>query len=95
MLLKIGPRTKGVLPSPLDVATQALLGKSCTTQLTVCVRIFLQFEAVGSAFYCWVNGTMVGYAQDTFLSSEFDVTKLLKPGSNHLAVQASPTQHCC
>lgn len=53
------------------------------------VRIFLQFEAVGSAFYCWVNGTMVGYAQDTFLSSEFDVTKLLKPGRNHLAVQAS------
>ena len=32
---------------------------------------------------------MVGYAQDTFLSSEFDVTALLKPGSNHLAVQAS------
>lgn len=61
------------------------------TQLTVLVRIFLQFEAVGSAFYCWVNGTMVGYAQDTFLSSEFDVTKLLKPGSNHLAVQASPS----
>ena len=54
-----------------------------------CRRIFLQFEAVGSAFYCWVNGSMVGYAQDTFLSSEFDVTELLKPGSNHLAVQAS------
>ena len=62
----------------------------CLTQPTVLVRIFLQFEAVGSAFYCWVNGTMVGYAQDTFLSSEFDVTKLLKPGSNLLAVQASP-----
>ena len=30
---------------------------------------------------------MVGYAQDTFLSSEFDVTELLKAGSNHLAVQ--------
>ena len=50
-------------------------------------RVFLQFEAVGSAFYCWINGTMVGYAQDTFLSSEFDVTELLKAGSNHLAVQ--------
>lgn len=32
---------------------------------------------------------MVGYAQDTFLSSEFDVTELLQPGSNHLAVQVS------
>lgn len=57
----------------------------------VLLRIFLQFEAVGSAFYCWVNGIMVGYAQDTFMSSEFDVTELLKPGSNHLAVQASLT----
>ena len=39
---------------------------------------------------------MVGYAQDTFLSSEFDVTELLKAGSNHLAVQVSrfPTA-CC
>ena len=52
-------------------------------------RIYLQFEAVGSAFYCWLNGSKVGYAQDTFLSSEFDVTDLVKPGSNHLAVQVN------
>jgi hypothetical protein len=66
-----------------------------TTSLALS-RVFLQFEAVGSAFYCWVNGAMVGYAQDTFLSSEFDVTELLKAGSNHLAVQVSrlPTA-CC
>jgi len=39
---------------------------------------------------------MVGYAQDTFLSSEFDVTELLKAGSNYLAVQVSklPTAWC-
>ena len=97
-LLKIGPKIKGTLPSYLNVQCKhflvccmfAVVG-AVLTQLTVLVRIFLQFEAVGSAFYCWVNGTMVGYAQDTFLSSEFDVTKLLKPGSNHLAVQASPS----
>ena len=38
---------------------------------------------------------MVGYAQDTFLSSEFDVTELLKAGSNHLAVQVSRLFMAC
>ena len=38
---------------------------------------------------------MVGYAQDTFLSSEFDVTELLKAGSNHLAVQVSKLPTAC
>ena len=79
------------MQSELVLACYTLQLPCCLTQFTVLVRIFLQFEAVGSAFYCWVNGTMVGYAQDTFLSSEFDVTKLLKPGNNHLAVQASPS----
>lgn len=38
---------------------------------------------------------MVGYAQDTFLSSEFDVTELLKAGSNHLAVEVSRLLTAC
>jgi len=51
--------------------------------------VFLLFEAVGSAFYCWLNETWVGYSQDSCLPAEFDVTKLLQPGVNTLAVQAS------
>eukprot|EP00891_Asterochloris_glomerata_P003572 jgi/Astpho2/3572/Aster-06480 len=50
-------------------------------------RVFLQFDGVGSAYWAWLNGKLVGYAQDTFLCSEFDVTEVLCPGINHLAVQ--------
>lgn len=50
-------------------------------------RVFLLFEAVGSAFYCWLNGSWVGYSQDSCLPAEFDVTPLLEPGENVLAVQ--------
>ncbi len=51
--------------------------------------VILRFEGVGSAFYVWVNGKSVGYAEDSKLPSEFDVTPYLnKPGeANVLAVQ--------
>ena len=54
--------------------------------------MFLRFDGVGSAYWAWLNGKMVGYAQDTFLCSEFDVTEVVGPGSNHLAVQVSPVR---
>ncbi|KAL3697992.1 hypothetical protein R1sor_012068 [Riccia sorocarpa] len=37
-------------------------------------RTFLSFEAVDSAFYVWVNGTLIGYSQDSRLPAEFDIT---------------------
>jgi beta-galactosidase/beta-glucuronidase len=33
-------------------------------------RIFLNFEGVSSAFYCWVDGSFVGYSQDSRLPAE-------------------------
>eukprot|EP00884_Botryococcus_braunii_P014326 jgi/Botrbrau1/22895/Bobra.0065s0048.1 len=50
-------------------------------------RIFLTFEGVNNAFYCWVNGESVGYSQDSCLPAEFDVTCHVKVGRNTLAVQ--------
>ncbi len=50
-------------------------------------EVFLNFEAVESAFYVWVNGEAVGYGQDSKLSSEFRITDCVKPGRNQLAVQ--------
>lgn len=47
---------------------------------------FLNFEGVASCFYVWLNGNYVGYSQVSHSSSEFDVTRLLHNGSNHLAV---------
>jgi beta-galactosidase len=50
-------------------------------------RVVLHFEGVKSAFTCWINGQEVGYSQDSFSASEFDITPYIQKGSNRLAVQ--------
>ena len=50
-------------------------------------EVFLRFDGVYSAYYVWVNGEKVGYAEDSKLPSEFNVTRFLKPGENLLAVE--------
>lgn len=49
--------------------------------------ILLHFGGVESAYYCWLNGQFVGYAEDSRLPSEFLINKYLKPGENKLAVE--------
>ena len=49
--------------------------------------VFIRFDGVYSAYYVWVNGQMVGYAEDSKLPSEFNITKYLKDGENQLAVE--------
>lgn len=49
-------------------------------------KAFLNFEGVDSCYYVWLNGNYVGYSQVSHSSSEFEVTKYLKEGSNTLAV---------
>lgn len=49
--------------------------------------VFLQFGAVSSAFYLWINGEYVGYSEGSKTPSEFDVTKFVKPGGNSIAVE--------
>lgn len=49
--------------------------------------IFLDFEGVESAYYVWVNGQLAGYAEDSRLPSHFDITRLLRRGTNRLAVK--------
>ena len=50
-------------------------------------RVVLHFGGVSSAMYVWLNGELVGYSQDSRLPAEFDVTDLLRKGSNRLAVE--------
>jgi beta-galactosidase len=50
-------------------------------------HVFLLFEGVDSAFHLWVNGTAVGYSQDSRLPAEFDITRYLRSGENLLAVR--------
>jgi beta-galactosidase len=49
--------------------------------------IILHFGGVNSAFYVWINGTFAGYSEDSKTPSEFNVTRLVKPGKNSIAVQ--------
>ena len=44
------------------------------------------FDGVNSAFHLWCNGHWIGYAQDSRLPSEFDLSTVLQPGANRLAV---------
>ena len=37
--------------------------------------------------YVWLNGQFVGYAEDSFTPSEFDLTPFIKEKENVLAVQ--------
>jgi beta-galactosidase len=50
-------------------------------------RTFLRFDSVDSAFYVWMNGSFVGYSQDSRLVAEFDVSDCVRSGQNLLAVQ--------
>jgi beta-galactosidase len=50
-------------------------------------EIFIQFGAVSSAFYVWVNEQLVGYSEDSKLPAEFNITRYLKKGKNTLSVE--------
>ena len=50
-------------------------------------RVFVSFQGVETAFYVWLNGEFVGYSEDTFTPSEFELTDLVREKGNRLAVE--------
>jgi beta-galactosidase len=46
--------------------------------------IYIQFGAVRSCFYLWINGQWVGYSEDSKLPAEFNITRFIKPGQKNL-----------
>ncbi len=50
-------------------------------------RVYLSFQGVETAFYVWLNGEFVGYSEDTFTPSEFEITSYLRDKNNKLAVE--------
>lgn len=50
-------------------------------------KTFICFEGVESAFALWINGIFIGYSEDSFDASEFDITHALRAGENRIAVQ--------
>ncbi|MBO6283851.1 MAG: beta-galactosidase, partial [Pseudobutyrivibrio sp.] len=49
--------------------------------------VYISFQGVESGFAIWLNGEYVGYSEDSFTPSEFDLTPFIKDGENKLAVQ--------
>ena len=50
-------------------------------------RVFLSFQGAESGLAVWLNGSFVGYSEDSFTPSEFELTPYLKAGENKLAAQ--------
>ena len=48
---------------------------------------FINFGAVKSAYFVWVNGQFVGFTEDAKTNAEFDLTPYVKVGKNMLAVK--------
>ncbi len=49
--------------------------------------LYISFQGVESGFALWLNGYYVGYSEDSFTPSEFDLTPYVIPGENKLAVR--------
>ncbi len=63
--------------------TKFKIPKEWNRQMTVT----LHFGAVSSVFQVWLNGEFLGYGEDSFLPSEFNISPYLKEGENVLSVQ--------
>ncbi len=50
-------------------------------------RLFISFQGAESGLAVWLNGKFVGYSEDTFTPSEFELTEYLVEGENKLAAQ--------
>ncbi|MGM9892594.1 glycoside hydrolase family 2 TIM barrel-domain containing protein [Limosilactobacillus sp.] len=68
--------TVGMYRKEFDLAPD-LRGKS----------IRVRFEGVERSMYLWLNGHFVGYAEDSFTPSEFDLTPYIQDEGNVMAVE--------
>src|SRR5699024_8761783 len=50
-------------------------------------RTFISFQGVETAFYVWLNGSFVGYSEDSFTPADFELTSFVQEGENKLAVE--------
>lgn len=79
------------LPNPPYVPAENPTGCYCRTFVLpenfAGKEIFLRFDGVETAYYLWVNGQPVGYAEDSKLPSEFNVTEFVQPGENTVSLE--------
>ncbi|MGL6173913.1 MAG: glycoside hydrolase family 2 TIM barrel-domain containing protein, partial [Cellulosilyticaceae bacterium] len=54
-----------------------MLGKPC----------FISLQGVETAYYIWLNGHFVGYSEDSFTATDFDLTPFIREKNNKLAIE--------
>ncbi len=79
------PYIKGLFDNGTPVGSYIRDFELSKEQLTG--ELFIRLGGVSSAYYIWVNGEAVGYAEDSFLPSEFNITDFVKEGRNTVALQ--------
>ncbi|WP_295728788.1 glycoside hydrolase family 2 TIM barrel-domain containing protein [uncultured Limosilactobacillus sp.] len=82
---------QGLVPGQFSAATDNTVG-CYRTHFTLQPglrghHVRIQFAGVERAMYVWLNGQFVGYAEDSFTPSEFDLTPYLREADNILAVE--------
>ena len=70
--------TKNPIGSYITYFDSSSLDKDCDIHIT--------FKGVESAMALWINGQFVGYSEDSFTPSTFDITPYLVEGKNKVAV---------
>ena len=76
---KFNPTASYVKYFHLPASIQAYREKGCP--------VLISFQGVESGFALWCNGHYVGYSEDSFTPSEFDLTGFIQDGENKLAVR--------
>lgn len=49
--------------------------------------VYVRFNGAGHGYYVWVNGHFAGYAEDSYLPSEFKITDYVHSGENNISVR--------
>lgn len=76
--------------SPMDFNPVASYAKYFTLPESFTGKdIVLRMEGVESAAAIWLNGHYIGYCEDSFTPSEFDLSKYIVKGENKLAIQVA------
>lgn len=81
-----GRETVTAPDSPIKINPLACYNRKFDSDLS---ETIIHFEGVESAFFLYINGKFVGYSEDTFTPSEFDISSFLVNGENEITVLVS------
>ena len=85
--MDVEKRERGMFSTDPENTVGAYVKHFELNQTLINHRIAIEFDGVEQAMFVWLNGQFVGYAEDSFSRSEFDLTPYIHPGDNLLAVE--------